>query len=468
MIACPRLPRDWREGVFTARGLARRSGQAARTVLASSAPGGALAARPPDAAECGDMRVQQPSAYRVYLGLSAAQYLLFSMLSTVSGVYAVKAAQLNPLQLVLVGTTLEAIAFVLQVPTGVIADVYGRRLSVLLGLFLTGIGFLIWGAFARFETILLAQLFYGAGFTCISGAEEAWIAGEIGDASAGHAFLRGTQAAQLGGIAGIVLSVTLASVRLSLPLLVAGVLFLVLGAAMVVLMPEHGFRPPPKGERTSWQQWSGTLRSGVHAVRGRPVLITILAITAILGASSEGFDRLKEAHVLLNVGLPALGSFDPVVWFGVIAGGGMLISVVVAEVLRRRLDTTSHRAVARTLLAVSALLSLTVIVFGLSGNFALALATWWAVTLLRRLNTPLVTAWLNQHIEPGLRATLFSLNNQADALGQIGGGPLLGAAAAGVSIPAGIVLAGLFILPALPLYARSLRQGAGDLEAVTA
>ncbi|HZQ36614.1 MAG TPA: hypothetical protein VFD32_11830, partial [Dehalococcoidia bacterium] len=148
-------------------------------------------------------------------------------------------------------------------------------------------------------------------------------------------------------------------------------------------------------------------------------------------------------------------------WFGVIAGGGMLISVVVAEVLRRRLDTTSHATVARTLLAVSALLSLSVILFGLSGNFSLALVTWWSVTLLRRVNTPLVTAWLNQHIEPGLRATLFSLNNQADALGQIGGGPLLGAAASGVSIPAGIVLAGLFVLPALPLYARSLRQGAG-------
>src|SRR5579859_1198736 len=405
------------------------------------------------------MRLPKPAAYRVYLGLSAAQFLLFSMLSTVSGVYAVQAAHLNPLQLVLVGTTLEAIAFMLQVPTGVIADVYGRRLSVLIGLFLTGIGFLIWGAFARFETILLAQLFYGAGYTCISGAEEAWIAGEIGDASAGHAFLRGTQAAQLGGIAGIVLSVTLASIRLSLPLLTAGVLFLVLGAAMVVLMPEHGFRPTPKGERTSWEQWSGTLRSGLAAVRGRPVLITILAITAILGASSEGFDRLKDAHVLLDIGLPALGRFDPVVWFGVIAGGGMLFSIGAAEILKRRLDTTSHGAVARTLLGVNALLSITVIAFGLSGNFALALTTWWSATVLRRVNTPLVTAWLNQHVEPGVRATLFSINNQADALGQIGGGPLLGAAAAGVSIPAGIVVAGLFILPALPLYGRSLEQG---------
>lgn len=410
------------------------------------------------------MSLQKPSAYRVYLGLSAAQFLAFSMLSTVSGVYAVKAAHLNPLQLVLVGTTLEGIAFVLQVPTGVIADVYGRRLSVLLGLFLTGIGFLIWGAVARFETILLAQLFFGGGYTCIDGAEEAWIAGEIGDANAGRAFLRGSQAQQLGGIAGIVLSVTLASVRLSLPLLVAGVLFLMLGVAMVLLMPEHGFRPAPKDERTSWQQWSGTLRSGLGAVRGRPVLITILAITAILGASSEGFDRLKDAHVLLNVGLPALGRFDPVVWFGVIAGGGMAISIGAAELLRRRLDTTSHAAVARTLLGVSALLSLTVIAFGLSGNFALALATWWAVTLLRRVNTPLVTAWLNQHVEPGVRATVFSINNQADALGQIGGGPLLGAAAAGISIPAGIVLAGLFILPALPLYGRSLRQGSGEPE----
>jgi hypothetical protein len=45
----------------------------------------------------------------------------------------VAAPGLNPLQLVLVGTVLEATAFLAEIPTGVLADVYSRRWSVIVG-----------------------------------------------------------------------------------------------------------------------------------------------------------------------------------------------------------------------------------------------------------------------------------------------------------------------------------------------
>lgn len=403
------------------------------------------------------MGSQRPSAYAVYLALTGLSAFCFAMLSTVSGVYAVKAAGLNPLQLVLVGTTLEASAFLLEAPTGVVADVYSRKLSVIIGFFLFGAGFLLWGAFTRFETILIAQVIWGAGYTFTSGATEAWIADEVGEARAGAVFLRGAQAGQVAGIGGIVVSVALASLSLHLPLLVAGAGLLALGAALLPLMPETGFAPLPRGDRTNWQRWSHTLLVSLRTVRGKPVLITILAISAILGASSEGYDRLKEAHLINDIGLPALGAFDPVVWFGLIGIGGMLLSLIAAEIVRRRVDTTSHVAVARVLCAVNALLIGAVVAFGLAGSFALALAAWWATTLLRRTNGPLNTIWLNQNLEPGVRATVFSLNSQADALGQIVVGPAVGALAAGVSVRVGLIVAGALIAPALLLYARTMR-----------
>ena len=55
------------------------------------------------------------------------------MIFTYSSVYQVTAAQLSALQLVLVGTMLELTVFVFEVPTGVVADVYSRRLSVIIG-----------------------------------------------------------------------------------------------------------------------------------------------------------------------------------------------------------------------------------------------------------------------------------------------------------------------------------------------
>ncbi|MGB3904766.1 MAG: hypothetical protein WBB22_07565 [Anaerolineae bacterium] len=67
--------------------------------------------------------------------------------------YQLTVVQLNPLQFVLVGTTLDATIFLFEVPTGVLADVDSRRLSVITGYTLIGAGFIIEGSFALFPCV---------------------------------------------------------------------------------------------------------------------------------------------------------------------------------------------------------------------------------------------------------------------------------------------------------------------------
>ena len=76
-------------------------------------------------------------AYKVYLALQGASSLIFAVIFTVNILYQVTMAELSPLQLVLVGTVLELSIFLFEVPTGVIADVYSRRLSIIIGYFIT-------------------------------------------------------------------------------------------------------------------------------------------------------------------------------------------------------------------------------------------------------------------------------------------------------------------------------------------
>jgi len=76
-------------------------------------------------------------AYPVYLFLEAATALLFGMIFTMSSLYQVQRAQLSAIQLVLVGTVLELSIFLFEIPTGVVADVVSRRLSVILGVILS-------------------------------------------------------------------------------------------------------------------------------------------------------------------------------------------------------------------------------------------------------------------------------------------------------------------------------------------
>ncbi|MBI2760702.1 MAG: MFS transporter [Chloroflexi bacterium] len=380
---------------------------------------------------------------------------LFSrMVFTVSGIWAVTEAGLSPLQLVLVGTALEASAFIFEIPTGVVADTVSRRLSIIIGLGLVGVGFLVWGSVAVFPTILAAQVLWGLGYTFTSGAEQAWLSDEIGEERMTEAFLRGSQMQRIGSLAGIFVSVALATFTLNLPMLLGGVGMIGLAVFLLLAMPEHGFTPTPREGRTSWRRLGGTFIDGLNTVRASTMLITILVIGAFFGASTESFDRLGDAHFLRDVGLPRAGGYDPVIWFGIINVSILLVGVAVTEVVRRRIKTDSHLHAARALMLIDGLLMVTVAGFALSGNFGLAFSCYLSARLMRGLHSPLFTAWLNRGLDPGVRATVLSMGSQADAFGQIIGGPILGLVATLVSIRASILSASLVLVPAVLLYGR--------------
>jgi hypothetical protein len=68
-----------------------------------------------------------------YYVLTAVATFCYTLCFTVNLVYLIVRVGLDPLQLVLVGTVLEATCFLFEVPTGVVADRYSRRLSDHLG-----------------------------------------------------------------------------------------------------------------------------------------------------------------------------------------------------------------------------------------------------------------------------------------------------------------------------------------------
>jgi DHA3 family tetracycline resistance protein-like MFS transporter len=373
-------------------------------------------------------------------------------------VYRVQVMGLDPFQLVFVGTMLEITAFLFEVPTGVVADTYSRRLSIIIGVLMLGAAFALEGLVPLFAVSLLCQVISGIGYTFTSGATEAWITDEIGEENAGRAFLRASQIGQISSVVGTLAGMLLASVHLNLPIVLGGSLFMVLGVFLIFTMPEHGFKPTPHGERTTWQALTGTLREGVKVARGNNLILMMLGIAVIYGAYSEGFDRLWEAHFLKNFTFPSFGAFEPVVWFGIINLGVRLLSLIATEIIRRRVDTNSHVVVARFLMAIYSIMIVGMLAFGLAGSFMIAVTMYTVVSLFRTTGGPLYDAWLNQHVESKVRATVFSIRGQADALGQIAGGPIVGLIATVFSLRAVMVIAGLMLAPTLLLYRRSLRQ----------
>ena len=99
--------------------------------------------------------VNKLSAYKTYLLFSAITAMCFSLVATVMIVYHIEIVHLNPLQLILVGTTLELACFIsIEIPTGIVADVYSRKLSIVIGGVLTGVGFILEGSISSFVLYL--------------------------------------------------------------------------------------------------------------------------------------------------------------------------------------------------------------------------------------------------------------------------------------------------------------------------
>jgi hypothetical protein len=77
-------------------------------------------------------------AVRAYLVIRAIGSTGSGMAVFIALVYVIVDAGLDPLQLILVGTVLEATVFVFEIPTGVVSDVHSRRTSMIIGSALVG------------------------------------------------------------------------------------------------------------------------------------------------------------------------------------------------------------------------------------------------------------------------------------------------------------------------------------------
>jgi MFS transporter, DHA3 family, tetracycline resistance protein len=397
------------------------------------------------------------NAYAVYLFMEFATALLFWMIFTVDAVYQVSTVGLNALQLVLVGTTVEVSAFVFEIPTGVVADVFSRRLSIIIGMFIMGLGFVVEGSFPFFAPILLAQVLWGLGYTFTSGATEAWIADEVGEDQAGKAFLRASQVGTIGSLIGIGAGTLIGTLGVRIPIVLGGALLMGVGLVLILVMPETGFKPAPRENRNTFQSMVHTFKGGLHLGRGRPALINILTIGLILGLYSEGFDRLWTPHVLNDITLPAIGNLPPVVWFGLIRAVSMVLGIGVTEIARRRIDTNKHGPVARAMLILITGMVAGLLTFAVTGNFVIALIAFWGFSAMRQTVGPLYTAWVNQHTESSVRATVISMSSQIDALGQILGGPIVGAIGLALGIPMALTISAVILITTLPLLIRTIR-----------
>ena len=400
--------------------------------------------------------VNKLSAYKTYLLFSAITAMCFSLVATVMIVYHIEIVHLNPLQLMLVGTTLELACFIFEIPTAIVADVYSRKLSIVIGGVLTGVGFILEGSISSFVFVLVAQIVWGLGSTFISGSLEAWIAEEEKNKDLDEIYIKGAQAGQIGAFIGIVLSTVIANFSVRLPIIVSGVLFIILALFLWLYMPENNFKPSVPGDLNTFKKMVYTFKSGLKFVKSKSIIMILLAVNLFYGLSSEGYDRLSNAHFLQDTTLPKLGNLSSVTWFGIFGILGMILSFIVMHFMAKNLKNEDNRKNGKLLLCINILYISSMLIFALTRNFSLMLIAYLATNTFRIINEPIFSAWLNGHIDDNSRATVLSINGQMNSLGQILGGPIIGIIATNISVSIGIVCTSLLVAPVLVLYIISM------------
>ncbi|ADK16742.1 tetracycline efflux MFS transporter TetA(P) [Clostridium autoethanogenum] len=400
--------------------------------------------------------VKKLSAYKIYLLFSAITAMCFSLVGTVMIVYHIEKVHLNPLQLILVGTTLEAACFLFEIPTGIVADVYSRKLSIVIGAILTGLGFILEGSISSFVFVLAAQIIWGLGSTFISGSVDAWIAEEEKVKDLDKVYIKGAQAGQIGAVIGIILSTIIGNLSVRLPIIVSGCLFVIFSLFLALYMPENNFKPSAPEDLNTFKKMGYTFKSGLKFVKSKAIMIVLISVTLFYGLSSEGYDRLSNAHFLQDTTLPKLGNLQSVTWFGIFGIAGMILSALAMQFIARKLEKEDKNQSGKILLVTNIFYISFMLVFALTKNFKLMLIAYLSTNMFKTINEPILNAWLNSHIDDNARATILSMNGQINALGQIIGGPIIGIIATKISISIGIACTSLLMTPVLILYIVSL------------
>jgi len=408
-------------------------------------------------------------AHRTWLLYRGVDSFAMALSWTVAAIFFVTELEMSPLTLILTGTAMEVTYFLFEVPTGIVADIYSRRISIVIAMFVMGLSFVATGLAPGVAVVLIAAAVTGFGWTFKSGAEDAWLADEVGLDNIARSYQRGAQFGRAGALAGIGGAVGLALVDLRLPIVAGGLAMIGLGFLLILAMPETGFRPAPREGLGAIRTMTRTGARGGRLIRGRPILLLVVGIALFAGMWSEGIDRLWEAHFLVEVGVPGLGSLDPVVWFGVLSAGVLVLAIVVAQPLRRRFERMDRVGMTRMLLALEAFTIVGTLAFAFAGSFVLAVTAYWATRVFRSLAGPVYATWLNTSIDDSsVRATVISMTNLGDSAGEWGGGPALGVLGNVFGIRTALAASAAALAPALLLYGRALRHQGAEPELVEA
>jgi MFS family permease len=400
---------------------------------------------------------------RTYLTITALFTLSASLIWGINTLFLLEAG-LSIFEVFVANAAFTAAMALLEVPTGVVADTRGRRISFLLSEATLAVGTLAYVAVAAMGGgvvwFSLAGIILGLGYTFYSGAVEAWMVDALratgfrGELD--RAFARGGMVASIAMLVGTVAGGVIGTVDLSIPYLVRAGLVMLAFAVGFRSMHDLGFTPRAMRFRGIAGEMRKVGRAGLR-FGWRDPSVRLLMLTSFV---SYGF--FSWAWYAWQPYFLDLLARDLVWVSGLIAAlfslASMAGNAIVTRVARPGMRRTT------ILLAGSAIATASYVVTGAVQIFWIAVPVFLLASFVGGVTQPVRQTYFHGLIPTDQRATLVSFDSLIGSVGSIGGQTGLGWLSQERSIAAGFVVGGLSTLVALPIFARlRARRDAADV-----
>ncbi|HZL07059.1 MAG TPA: MFS transporter, partial [Coriobacteriia bacterium] len=310
---------------------------------------------------------------------------------------------------------------VFEVPTGVIADTIGRKASFLIGIASLLVATILYVLTAQLGLgigmFVVASVVIGFGFTCQTGAMDAWLVDALADTGYDRpldgVFAKGQIVFGVATIAGTLAGGFLGQVDLTIPYYVRAAVLLLAFVFIAVAMRDVGFTPRPFAWRRFGEESRTILRAGVTYGWRHPVVKPLLFVSLVQGAFFIfGFYSWQRYFLDLLT--------RELVWVnGVVTAAFALSGVLGNSLVERVMRRDGGRRSAAKVLAVAAVLQAVLIVgVGLVGvlvpksaygfgPFIAAVGLYLVFGIIFGVAGPVRQAYINRQIPSAQRATVL-------------------------------------------------------------
>lgn len=403
---------------------------------------------------------------RVYLTLMLLNTLAAAFIWGVNTLFLLDAG-LSNLQAFAANAFFTAGMVLFEVPTGVVADTWGRRASYLLGTLTLAVStflyLMAWQMHAPFWVWAVTSVLLGLGFTFFSGATEAWLVdalhatefkGTLESVFAKGQIVNGF-AMLLGSVSGGVIA---QATNLGVPYwLRVGALMLTFGVAFF-LMKDMGFTPK-RGKKPIQEMKKVFWTSIDHGWRNPSVKWMMLAAPFTSGVGIYAFYAMQPYLLDLWGDKSAYGIAGLAA--AIVAGSQIAGGFLVPHLGRWFKQRTT------LLMAGIGTTAVVLVALGFVTNFWVAVALLVVWGLVFAASMPVRSAYLNGLIPSQQRATVLSFDSLMGSSGGVVIQPALGKAADAWSYPASYVAAGAVQALAIPFVwlARRTRPASDEVKA---